>query len=140
MSNEIWVNQTFKYFFFIKKPHRRLPCCHQPSILPSWRSRSALAPRLTSPIPSPRVPYSSELGSMTPTTRNKHPGMQNNATRIGMAIVMRIIGNSGEKSWWQSHPSIMATERSKGAPGGALCAPDPFPVPQIRTRGAHTCV
>ena len=124
----------------MKKPHRRLPCCHQPSILPSWRSRSALAPRLTSPIPSPRVPYSNELGSMTPTTRNKHPGMQNNATRIGMAIVMRIIGNSGEKSWWQSHPSIMATERSKGAPGGALCAPNPFPVPHIRTRGAHTCV
>ena len=59
---------------------------------------------------------------MTPTTRNKHPGMQNNATRIGMAIVMRIIGNSGEKSWWQSHPSIMATERSKGVPRALLCA------------------
>ena len=26
-----------------------------------------------------------------------------------------------EKSWWQT-PSIMATKRSKGAPGALLCA------------------
>ena len=39
-----------------------------------------------------------------------------------MAIVMRIIGKFDRKILVAFHPSIMATERSKGAPGALLCA------------------
>ena len=75
----------------------RLPFCHQPSSFPSWQSRSALAPRLASPIRVPQVPYSRVLGPRTPATRRKHQRTRNNAASIDMAIVMRIIGKFDRK-------------------------------------------
>ena len=115
----------------------RLPFCHQPSSFSSWQSRSALAPRLASPIRVPQVPYSRVLVPRTPATRRKHHQTRNNAASIDMAIVMRIIGKFDRKILVAFHPSIMATERSKGAPGGALCAPKtPSTTPKIE-HSAH---
>ena len=107
----------------------RLPFCHQPSSFPSWQSRSALAPRLASPIRAPQVPYSRVLVPRTPATRRKHHQTRNNAASIDMAIVMRIIGKFDRKILVAFHPFIMATERSKGAPGGRFVLPKPLPQP-----------
>ena len=118
----------------------RLPFCHQPSSFPSWQSRSALAPRLASPIRVPQVPYSRVLGPRTPATRRKHQQTRNNAASIDMAIVMRIIGKFDRKILVAFHPSIMATERSNKKARrawGALCAPKtPSTTPKIE-HSAH---
>ena len=108
-------------------PAHRRSFCHQPSSFPSWQSRSALAPRLASPIRAPQVPYSRVLGPTTPATRRNHQQTRNNAASIDMAIVMRIIGKLDRKLLVAFHPSIMATERSKGAPGGRFVRPKPLP-------------
>ena len=82
-------------------------------------------------------PYSRVLGPRTPATRRKHQQTRNNAASIDMAIVMRIIGKFDRKILVAFHPSIMATERFKGAPGGALCAPKtPSTTPKIE-HSAH---
>ena len=115
----------------------RLPFCHQPSSFSSWQSRSALAPRLASPIRVPQVPYSRVLVPRTPATRRKHHQTRNNAASIDMAIVMRIIGKFDRKILVAFHPSIMATERSKGAPGGRFVRPKPLPRPPQIDHSAH---
>ena len=126
---------------------------HLTRSFPSWQSRSALAPRLASPIRVPQVPYSRVLGPRTPATRRNHQQTRNNAASIDMAIVMRIIGKFDRKILVAFHPSIMATERSKDAPGGrvvrpkplprppkSLCAQNPFHDPPNRTQCAPTCI
>ena len=129
---KIKPQKCFSSLFPSKTVHR-LPFCHQPSSFPSWQSRSALAPRLASPIRAPQVPYSRVLGPTTPATRRNHQQTRNNAASIDMAIVMRIIGKFDRKILVAFHPSIMATERSKGAPGGRFVRPKPLPRPPKST-------
>ena len=125
---KIKSQKCFSILFPSKTVHRQA-CLAQPSSFPSWQSRSALAPRLASPIRAPLVPYSRVLGPRTPATRRKHHQTRNNAASIDMAIVMRIIGKFDRKILVAFHPSIMATERSKGAPGGRFVRPKPLPRP-----------
>ena len=110
----------------------RLPFCHQPSSFPSWQSRSALAPRLASPIRAPQVPYSRVLGPTTPATRRKRQQTRNNAASIDMAIVMRIIENlGGIPSFHHGHRALQRRA------WGALCAPKTPPTAPNIDHSAH---
>ena len=126
-------SQKCFYILFPSKTVHRQACLAQPSSFTSWQSRSALAPRLASPIQVPQVSYSRVLVPRTPATRRKHQQTRNNAASIDMAIVMRIIGKFDRKILVAFHPSIMATERSKGAPGGRFVRPKPLPRPPKST-------
>ena len=119
------------FFYFISVKNCASPSMPRTAIiLPimAVQKRSGAAPSKPNTGPT-QVPYSRVLGPRTPATRRNHQQTRNNAASIDMAIVMRIIGKFDRKILVAFHPSIMATERSKGAPGGRFMRPKPLPRP-----------